>query len=295
MSEGSTSINIDSSINNNNDYIPTWIALISGACAGTSVDVALFPIDTIKTRLQSPQGFIKSGGFKGIYKGLSAAALGSAPGAAAFFTTYETFKPIIDSQISNNTTNNDINSNPLTHMISASFGEISACLIRVPTENVKQNLQTGQYKTFSNAVNMIYKHKSIYGFYTGYFTTVFREIPFSFIQFPIWERLKLIWIKYINNNNDIKPYQGAICGSISGGISGGLTTPLDVIKTRLMLGAPSNEIEYKGFIDCSSRLYIEKGFNGFWQGLTPRVTWIFIGGFFFFGAYEKSKQLLYQL
>jgi hypothetical protein len=27
-------------------------ALLSGGCAGTSVDVALFPLDTIKTRLQ---------------------------------------------------------------------------------------------------------------------------------------------------------------------------------------------------------------------------------------------------
>jgi len=64
-------------------------ALIAGGAAGTSVDVALFPIDTIKTRLQSPQGFLKAGGFKGIYRGLGAAAVGSAPGAALFFSTYE--------------------------------------------------------------------------------------------------------------------------------------------------------------------------------------------------------------
>eukprot|EP00954_Amorphochlora_amoebiformis_P010582 826838-Amorphochlora_amoeboformis.AAC.1 len=68
-------------------------ALLSGASAGVVVDVALFPIDTLKTRLQSPQGFFKAGWFwtktptrqnpefrQGIYSGLSAAALGSAPG-----------------------------------------------------------------------------------------------------------------------------------------------------------------------------------------------------------------------
>ena len=43
------------------------------------------PIDTLKTRLQSAEGFFKAGGFRGIYSGLSAAALGSAPGAALFF------------------------------------------------------------------------------------------------------------------------------------------------------------------------------------------------------------------
>ena len=30
----------------------------------------LFPLDTVKTRLQAPQGFLKAGGFKGIYKGI---------------------------------------------------------------------------------------------------------------------------------------------------------------------------------------------------------------------------------
>ena len=64
-------------------------ALIAGGLAGTSVDVALFPIDTLKTRMQSPQGFIKAGGFRGIYNGLGAAAIGSAPGAALFFSSYE--------------------------------------------------------------------------------------------------------------------------------------------------------------------------------------------------------------
>jgi len=40
------------------------------------VDVALFPIDTVKTRLQSERGFWRSGGFRGIYKGLGIAATG---------------------------------------------------------------------------------------------------------------------------------------------------------------------------------------------------------------------------
>mmetsp|Transcript_1602 Transcript_1602/g.3945 ORF Transcript_1602/g.3945 Transcript_1602/m.3945 type:complete len:114 (-) Transcript_1602:898-1239(-) len=64
-------------------------SLIAGGFAGTSVDVALFPIDTIKTRLQAPQGFLAAGGFRGIYNGLGAAAAGSAPGAALFFSVYE--------------------------------------------------------------------------------------------------------------------------------------------------------------------------------------------------------------
>lgn len=44
------------------------------------VDLFFYPIDTLKTRLQSNQGFIQSGGFKNIYKGVGSVALGGAPG-----------------------------------------------------------------------------------------------------------------------------------------------------------------------------------------------------------------------
>lgn len=52
----------------------------AGGMAGTAVDVSLYPLDTIKTRLQSSKGFWKAGGFTGVYQGLSAAVVGSAPG-----------------------------------------------------------------------------------------------------------------------------------------------------------------------------------------------------------------------
>lgn len=54
-------------------------SMLGGGAAGTMVDVVLYPLDTIKTRLQSEAGFLRSGGFKGVYRGLSSAAAGSAP------------------------------------------------------------------------------------------------------------------------------------------------------------------------------------------------------------------------
>ena len=55
----------------------------AGSAAGVVTDIILYPIDTIKTRLQSSEGFYKSGGFSGIYKGIGAAAAGSAPAGNA--------------------------------------------------------------------------------------------------------------------------------------------------------------------------------------------------------------------
>ena len=45
-------------------------ALMSGGLAGIAVDICLFPLDTLKTRLQSAQGFTAAGGFKNIYRGI---------------------------------------------------------------------------------------------------------------------------------------------------------------------------------------------------------------------------------
>lgn len=97
--------------------------------AGVAVDIALFPIDTVKTRLQSERGFWRSGGFKGIYRGLAPAAVGSAPTAALFFFTYETIKTRLGNKGS-----------PLVHMTAASIAEVVACLIRVPVESECRHL-----------------------------------------------------------------------------------------------------------------------------------------------------------
>lgn len=99
------------------------VSLVSGGIAGTTVDVALYPLDTIKTRLQAPQGFITAGGFRGVYKGLSAAAAGSAPGAALFFSTYEMSKQILHDRNSSSSSGYQI-PQPAIHMIAASTGEM---------------------------------------------------------------------------------------------------------------------------------------------------------------------------
>ena len=50
-----------------------------------AVDISLYPIDTIKTRLQSPKGFWNSGGFARIYSGIGSTISGSAPGGKHYF------------------------------------------------------------------------------------------------------------------------------------------------------------------------------------------------------------------
>ncbi len=48
--------------------------------AGFVVDTVLFPLDTLKTRLQSAGGLAASGGTRSLYAGISSILIGSAPG-----------------------------------------------------------------------------------------------------------------------------------------------------------------------------------------------------------------------
>lgn len=67
-------------------------SLVAGASAGTVCDLIFFPLDTLKTRLQSQHGFMQSGGFKRVYQGLGPVMIGSAPAASVFFITYNGIK-----------------------------------------------------------------------------------------------------------------------------------------------------------------------------------------------------------
>lgn len=74
-------------------FLPPPPFFKAGGVAGVSVDLILFPLDTIKTRLQSPQGFNKAGGFRGIYAGVPSAAIGSFPNGKNYVDILTVIKP----------------------------------------------------------------------------------------------------------------------------------------------------------------------------------------------------------
>ena len=229
-----------------------------------------------------------------ILLGLGAAAIGSAPGAALFFSVYEHSKEQINGS--------DKVKNPMYgHMLAASFGEAAACLIRVPTEVLKQNMQTSGKKLGETWKTIIAQKESnafassiLGGLYRGYGITLMREIPFAFIQFPIYEKMKISWAKY-QNILQVSPVQAALCGSISGAIAAAFTTPLDVIKTHLMIGKDSKGVVYHSAIDVAQRIIQNEGWRTLLRGIEPRVFWISLGGFVFFGAYEQYRSITIKL
>ncbi|KAL1117182.1 hypothetical protein AAG570_004509, partial [Ranatra chinensis] len=255
----------------------------AGAVAGLVVDVALFPLDTLKTRLQSQFGFWKSGGFRRIYKGIGPTAIGSAPCAAVFFTTYNGLKYSTEKYVTPE-------QKPLIHMFAAAIGEGVSCIIRVPTEIVKQRRQAcvaagSSLSIILDALN----REGIRGLYNGFGTTVLRDVPFAILQFPLWEFFKL-QVRHYKHGESPTPFEGAICGALAGSLAGAVTTPLDVIKTRIMLsvGHDGQISSQPPVLHIIKHLYREKGIFGFFSGFIPRVMWIFFGGAIFFGVYEEA-------
>ncbi|XP_076301053.1 mitochondrial S-adenosylmethionine carrier protein isoform X1 [Lasioglossum baleicum] len=248
-------------------------SLISGAVAGAVCDFTFFPLDTLKTRLQSQHGFVQSGGFRRLYQGLGPVMIGSAPSAAVFFVAYDGLKEIFQPHIPQQY-------HSLVHMIAAALGETGACLIRVPVEVVKQRRQALLGDVHRLPLRTLYR---------GYGSTVLRDLPFGLIQMPLWEYFKLYWKK--QKECDCTPVEAAICGSLSVGISAAITTPLDVAKTRIMLSNTSAEKEEVKISIMLREVYRECGVRGLFAGFLPRVGGFTISGFVFFGIYEKIREI----
>ncbi|KAJ5889121.1 S-adenosylmethionine mitochondrial carrier protein [Penicillium tannophilum] len=328
---------------------PWTRSLLSGAVAGLTVDCSLYPLDTIKTRLQkardpsapqAPRPSLRQA-VRGIYAGLPSVLFGSAPSAASFFIVYDgvkrSFLPPPGS------TEPPSRSHIIfTHSIASSLGEIAACAVRVPTEVIKQRAQVGLFggssllalqdilslrhaapqgattqpsaagtdASFSSGpVNQVSVKRGysqvLRELYRGAGITIAREIPFTVLQFTMWESMKEAYVKrYLRPasastsprslaETQIPASTSAIFGSVAGAIAAGLTTPLDVIKTRVMLtrrgdGSGNVPVRVKDII----RGIAQEGMGAFWRGIGPRVAWIGIGGAVFLGSYQWASNTL---
>jgi solute carrier family 25 (mitochondrial S-adenosylmethionine transporter), member 26 len=131
------------------------------------------------------------------------------------------------------------------------------------------------------------------------------QIPFTSLQFPLYEVLKIRLASFLNRK--LYAHEAAACGSIAGGFAAALTTPLDVVKTRVMLDTRVRllipfpiyrNIELNCFFKDSSlqkfpsissrfvTIYRTEGLSALFAGVVPRTMWISAGGAVFLGVYE---------
>lgn len=230
---------------------------------------------------------------------MGSAIVGSAPGAALFFITYDSVKrhltprPTTARTATGTTYTVSADSGAGAHMLAASLGEVAACAVRVPTEVVKQRAQASQHPSSLSALTHILNQRATHGLahvwrelYRGWSITIMREVPFTVIQFPLWEALKR-WRMARTGKSQVSGLEGGVLGSAAGAVAAAFTTPLDVLKTRMMLAR-----EKQPAFAMLQAILRENGPGAFFAGVGPRVGWISVGGAIFLGSYQWASNLL---
>ena len=251
------------------------VSFASGGCVGCAVDLALFPLDTIKTRVQARSPMQWSN----MYHGLSWTMAASFPCAATFWSTYHSAKWALSRW--------DLASSPaLIHFLSACTGSLCTLIVRNPFEVVKQQLQTRPHETAWSVPARIVKTQGVSGLYAGLYALVSREIPFDATQMLLYEYLK----GKDYGGQDLPLASHMKNGAIAGGVAAFVTTPVDVVKTRIMTDGGRGV--YTSFFPTLASVAREAGVRSLWAGWHVRVAFTTIGGVMFFGAFECVHKLL---
>lgn len=141
----------------------------------------------------------------------------------------------------------------------------------IPITVVKTRFESGvfHYKSISEAVKLTYLNEGARGLSSGLLPTLLRDAPFSGLYFMFYSQLKKL---IIPNNSGVTthsstPFSVFFCGLNAGLLASFITHPADVIKTKMQLYPKSS----KSFTSTTLSIFKEKGVQGFFSGLAPRM------------------------
>lgn len=186
-----------------------------------------------------------------MYQGVGSVILATLPSSGAFFTTYEGIKSTLEnSRLANGST--PLLPQALIHSVASGSAEMVSCAILTPAEVIKQNAQmvdnsdSGRPRVNATIQTMRRFRSNPLALWRGYTALAGRNLPFTALQFPMFERIKLAVQRYrdekgLRTNTLL---EGGVITAASAGTGGAIaavvTTPVDVVKTRIMLAAAEN-------------------------------------------------------
>lgn len=269
---------------------------IAGAFAGAVGTLLGFPLDTIKTKMQTNSKeyssmlktyfkiIRKEGYFNGLYRGIGAPMVSLTILNMVNFSNYECCKGFF-SLSSENINTGEFNSGYI--FAGACIGPIAA-LISTPFELVKTQMQLSKMNGiyYNGSIDAALSIGRTYGFtslYKGHFINSLREIVFLGTYFGVYEHMKA--------NVSILPdtLRIPLSGGISGAVGWFVSIPLDCIKTKIQ-GQSFDllPISSSNTIAVASELIKSRGIVGLYTGVAPSVTRAFIVSSSRFSAYELA-------
>ncbi|KAG2344028.1 mitochondrial carrier [Suillus weaverae] len=255
------------------------VNMLAGALAGITEHAVMFPIDSIKTRMQvfatSPAAVYtgignaftrisSTEGMRALWRGVSSVILGAGPAHAVHFGTYEAMKELAGGNAAGNQW--------LATSLAGASATIASDALMNPFDVIKQRMQVHQseFRSVFTALRVVYQKEGLAAFYVSYPTTLTMSVPFTAVQFTVYEHMK----KLLNPSGDYSPVTHMIAGGMAGGVAAGVTTPLDVAKTLLQTRGTSHDPEIRrvgGMVDALRIIWRRDGIKGFGRGMSPRV------------------------
>ncbi|KAG2350714.1 mitochondrial carrier [Suillus weaverae] len=145
-----------------------------------------------------------------------------------------------------------------------------------PLEIVKIRLQIqGEAAKLEGAVKTgaahIVRQLGVVGLYKGASACLLRDIPFSAIYFTAYSHLKKDIFHEGYNGKQLSFLETLGAAGIAGMPAAYLTTPADVVKTRLQVEARQGQTHYKGLTDAFVKINKEEGFKALFKGGPARI------------------------
>ncbi|XP_053188687.1 mitoferrin-2 [Scomber japonicus] len=214
--------------------------MLAGAVAGIMEHCLMFPIDCVKTRMQSLQPdpaaryknvmdalrrIIATEGVWRPMRGLNVTAVGAGPAHALYFASYEKLKK---------TLSDVIHPGANSHLANGAAGCVATLLHDAamnPAEVVKQRMQmyNSPYRGVLDCIRAVWQREGAAAFYRSYTTQLTMNVPFQALHFMTYEYLQ----ELLNPQRQYNPSSHMLSGALAGAIAAAATTPLDVCKTLL--------------------------------------------------------------
>ncbi|TKY87655.1 hypothetical protein EX895_003236 [Sporisorium graminicola] len=260
-----------------------------GGIAGSIGATIVYPIDLVKTRMQNQRSAVvgeplmyknsldcvkkvfRNEGLRGFYSGLGPQLLGVAPEKAIKLTVNDLVRGHAKDPITGNITL------PWELIAGGAAGGCQVVFTN-PLEIVKIRLQVageiakseGADRVARGAVHIV-RQLGLVGLYKGASACLLRDIPFSAIYFPAYAHLKKDTFHEGREGKKLGFGEMLASAAIAGMPAAFLTTPADVIKTRLQVEARKGQATYKGIVDCATKIMAEEGPRAFFKGSLARV------------------------